>query len=330
MRNSHCIDGIPQLTWRDKDMPCAGSLEAATAPTPNPLSYDEVLAYTGYAMTFRWWVGGPKATQKWCLSSMDIGYDAYDTSELDAITRCTGLGLAPLWYKADMTEDEHERLFRKLTESIDAGNAVLCSPFGNMSVIAGYEEDGRTLRVHQYGKGEPASMSLKRISGPSYLVFLEQASSPANNGASALDAATSESASLCARKPVPYEEGEYHFGASAWREVLTSMSDLDSLSEDDRTKFISTLDFALWRVQDCRKAALRFLARYGNGGQRWGLDKATALAGCLLKELDHFSTYSWDTEDTVAKRDAILVLVEAMSESDAQVLRIGQPEQIGS
>ena len=171
MSKSGRIEGIPRLTWRDKDMPFAGSLEAATAPTPNPLSFDEVLSLTGFAMGFRWWEGAPESEAKWCVSSMDIGYFPF---VLDAVTRHTGIGLTPLWYKGNMSEDEHEKLFLRVMESIDAGNAVLCSPFGNLGVIIGYEKQDRILYVNHYLDAEPARMSLKKINGPTYLIFLKR------------------------------------------------------------------------------------------------------------------------------------------------------------
>ena len=163
MAESNCIDGIPRLTWRDKDMPFAGALEAATAPTPNPISFDEILAMTGFGMGFRWWEGEPGNETKWCMSSMDIGYFPF---VLEAITRHTGIGLTPVWYNGNMGEDEHDVLFSRVAESIDAGNPVLCSPFGNLGVIIGYEEEDRVLLVNHYLASETARMSLKKINGP--------------------------------------------------------------------------------------------------------------------------------------------------------------------
>jgi hypothetical protein len=329
MDKSNCINGIPRLTWRDKDMPFAGALEAATAPTPTPLSFDEILSLTGFAMGFRWWEGAPGNEAKWCVSSMDIGYFPF---VLDAVTRHTGIGLTPLWYKGNMSEEEHVELFSRVMESIDAGNAVLCSPFGNLGVIFGYEEQDRTLYVNHYLAAEPARMSLKEINGPTYLVFLEPGDSPAYIEKVTLNTAIREFAALCTRDPMPYEGGAYHFGASAWQKVRKSMSNLDSFAEDDQKNFVSTLDCALHRVYDCRKAALCFLARYGQSvhygtqGQRWDLDKTTAIASCLLKELDHFSKYIFYAEDNAERRGHALDLIEAVSASDAQLLHIAQSE----
>ena len=76
-------------------------------------------------------------------------------------------------------------------------------------------------------------------------------------------------------------------------------------------------------------SALCFLARYGQAvvhggqGQRWDLDATTAIAGRLLKELDHFSRYTFYAEDTPARRDAARELVKAVSESDAELLHRG-------
>ena len=332
MSKSNCIQGVPRLTWRDKDMPFAGALEAATAPTPNPLAFDEVLALTGFSMGFRWWEGLPGCKSRWCMSSMDIGYFPV---VLEAITRYTGIGLTPVWYEGEMSESEHEKLYRRVMDSIDAGNAVLCSPFGNMGVIVGYEEQERTLLVQHYLAAEPAKMSLKAIHGPPYLIFLEQTTDSAYSDKMTLAAAMHECVSLCSRDPMPYEEGEYHFGAAAWRRVCRSLSELDSYTEDDQKRFIGALDFALHRVYDCRKAALCFLARYGQSvvhggqGQRWDLGTTTAIAGCLLAELDHFSKYTFYAQDTASRRDAARDLVKAVSESDAELRRICAPDEAG-
>jgi len=314
-------------------MPFAGSLEAATAPTPNPLSFDEVLSLTGFATGIRWWEGAPENDAKWCVSSMDIGYFPF---VLDAITRHTGIGLTPLWYKGNMAEDKHEELFLRVVKSIDAGNAVLCSPFGNLGIIIGYEEEDRTLYVNHYLAAETTRMSLKKINGPTYLIFLEQTTFPSYIERITLDTVIRESVSLYNRDPMPHEGGEYHFGAAAWQKVRKSMSDLDSFAEDVQKNFIDTLDFALHRVYDCRKAALCFLARYGQSvhyspqGQRWDLDKAVAIAGCLLKELDHFSEYTFYTEDSSARRKAAMELVKAISESDSELMHIFISDEIRS
>lgn len=327
MSESHCIDGIPRLTWRDKDMPFAGALEAATAPTPNPLSFNEILALTGFGMGFRWWEGEPDNETKWCMSSMDIGYFPF---VLEAITRHTGIGLTPVWYKGDMSDDEHNALFSRVTKSIDAGNAVLCSPFGNLGVIVGYEEQDLTLLVNHYLAPETARMSLKKINGPTYLIFPEPSTSPSYLDAITLDTAAHEFATLSARDPMPHERGHYHFGKSAWQKVQASLSDLDAMTDANQKAFITALDFALHRVYDCRKAALCFLSRYGQSvhygteGRQWDLGKTTAIVSCLVTELDHFSKYTFYTEDTPAKRVTALDLVTAMLESDAQLLRMCQ------
>jgi hypothetical protein len=328
-RRSNRIEGIPRLTWRDKDMPFAGAIESATAPTPSPLAFDEILSLTGFSMGFRWWEGVPGNEAKWCVSSMDIGYFPY---VLEAITRGTGIGLTPLWYKGNMGEDEHEALFTRVMDSIDAGNAVLCSPFGNLGVILGYEEHNRTLYVNHYLASEPARMSLNQMNGPAYLIFLEPTRVPGYTDNITLNTAIREFASLTTRDPQPYGGGEYYFGASAWEKVRKSMSDLDAFSEDDQKNFLKTLDYTLHRVYDCRKAALCFLARYsqsihcGMAGKQWNLEQATAIAGCLLKELDHFSKYTFYTDSIATIRKTAVALVESLSASDAELMRICCPD----
>jgi hypothetical protein len=49
---------------------------------------------------------------------------------------------------------------------------------------------------------------------------------------------------------------------------------------------------------------------------------ASAIANCLLKELDHFSKYAFYVADTPSRRGTAMELIEGISMCDAELLRI--------
>lgn len=55
------IDGVPALGW-GKQIECtyAGAVAAALAVTEHPVSYEEIMGFSGLAFRLRWWLSSTK------------------------------------------------------------------------------------------------------------------------------------------------------------------------------------------------------------------------------------------------------------------------------
>ncbi|MHC4180163.1 MAG: hypothetical protein ACYSWU_21880, partial [Planctomycetota bacterium] len=249
----------------------------------------------------------------------------YQDSERELIAELFGWNLEPLWYDAKMSDAEHQRVFGRITQSIDDGNPVLCAPFGNMSIITGYMRNGMTLHVNQYGKPESTSMSLRNLNGPPYLVFMTMTHSVATSRSRSLAVTLNMALAHRSHAPVPYENGNYWYGASAWQKVRETLSRFDALSEEDQRQFISTLEFALERVVGCRKGSLRFLSGLRNDFQSGAMAAATAIADLLQRGAGRLAQYRfWQPGEPAAKHPAIEKLVLALCEDDAEIMEAWQ------
>ena len=320
LSSSKNIDGIPFLTWQDREIPFFGSLEAATKSTKNPINYDEALVYSGYGLGFRWWTGGPETKAKWCVSSMDLGYSDSELVAIEAITEFFDWKLQPLWYELNMNDVEHQNIFNRVIESIDAGNPILCAPFGNISVIVGYRKNDMILQVHQYGNSEPAEMSLKNICGPPYLIFMEPQNAKNNKRGKSLNAGLTMALKHWNHSPVSYENGNYWYGASAWNKVKETLADFDSLSKEEKEQFLSTFEYTMQRVQGCRKATLRFLSTLGNDAENKSIDSIKTI---LRQEIESYSEFPlWQDVDPAIKLSATEKLVPSISKMDEDIMAI--------
>jgi hypothetical protein len=171
------IEQVPALGWgRSGETTFCGALAAALKATDHPVSYDDLMGYTGLAFRMRWYQG-PAGKQRWCPSS-PVGEFP---DEIAAAGRASGWTLRT---EAHMEAPEGANMGRfagQIVESIDAGRPVLAYESRmNMAVIHGYRDGGRTLLMRDYFRGESdggaSAVEAEKI-GP-MLVFLEQPATP--------------------------------------------------------------------------------------------------------------------------------------------------------
>lgn len=137
------LDGVPGLAWgRSGETTFIGAMVAALAATSNPMDYRTLMGCTSLAFRVRWFQGGD--TERWCPST-PVGEFP---DELEAARKATGWELRNEW-------EPLERFAPDIVRTIDAGLPVLAyDPELNMGVIAGYEDEGRTVLMRTYTSGE--------------------------------------------------------------------------------------------------------------------------------------------------------------------------------
>ena len=139
------LDGVPTLSWeKDGQTTYCGALAAALSTTDYPYSYVDLMGLSGLAFRIMWprWEGEPA----WC-HSCSVGELP---EEGHAIEKATGWRFVPHW-----DEKTIGRFAPQIVESIDAGRPVLAyEPCYNMAVIYGYQDDGKTVMLRDYFRGD--------------------------------------------------------------------------------------------------------------------------------------------------------------------------------
>jgi len=158
------IEGVPVLAWGgmpvaemtpriDGNCTYIGATAAALAVTEHPYGYSDMLVYTGLAFRVRW---GRRADGAGWIMAGPVGEFP---EEQKALARATGW--QTLWRYSYLEGQNATPHVPEIVASIDACRPMIAYP-GNldMGVIYGYEDDGQTLLVRDYYKGD----GLHRIS----------------------------------------------------------------------------------------------------------------------------------------------------------------------
>jgi hypothetical protein len=170
--NTTWIEGVPTLTGWHKLPTFAGALEAALSVTEHPVSYTDILGFSGLAFRTRWYAGpeGP------------IGCPCSPTGETPvvwaAVSRGTGWQLEPFdgdgWDAPGM-----KRIVPRIVDSIDAGRPVIAVDKDlNSGVIYGHKQDRVTFLVRtHYAQSVVCGVS-ELGQNPALAVFLRKHAPP--------------------------------------------------------------------------------------------------------------------------------------------------------
>jgi hypothetical protein len=276
------IEGVPTLGWgKRKECTFAGALEAASAPTPHPCKYEDVMAWTGLAFRVRWF--RTHDGKGWCPSSPVGEFD----EEIDAAQKATGWRFR-VEARMDRQNAPHmENLAPDIAASIDAGRPVLAyAEQLNMDVIYGYADGGKTFLLRGYFKGEQPLVLKAAEIGPMALFLKEHIAPPARRAALADGLRIAVRNARRAGEPFHGVKGLYHHGDEALRLWADDLGRVDGLDEKQRENlfFVSWWCFdALW---DARRSAADFLAAEAatvDGEARAALERA---AGLYRREAD--------------------------------------------
>jgi hypothetical protein len=164
---SHILPNLPPITWGMKDITFAGALEAATAITSNPWSYQDILGITGLAYRTRWYLTGdergwdgaaPIAEEReeialFAGSGWRLRLAAVDVAQPTLVELALNPQVTTSAPVSRPQPNGEALQFRDaIIESIDAGLPVLCKDRTSldMSVVYGYEDDGDVVVMNDY------------------------------------------------------------------------------------------------------------------------------------------------------------------------------------
>ena len=250
--NKVWIEGVPTLGWgKRKETTFCGALEATMAVTEHPYTYQELMGYSGLAFRVRWFQGS--IGQRWCPSS-PVGEFP---EEYAAIQKATGWNLPTKEFLSE-ENPRMERFIPDIVKSINSGMPVLAyEPKLNMDVIYGYEDDGKTLLMRDYFKGEePLRLPATELGA---LITFIKGHTEGLTRREAIIEGLRIAVKNWRREPMPSAKGKYWYGEDAyakWIEDLGKVGDLDD-KECENLFFVSWWNFDC--VEDARFAAVAFL-----------------------------------------------------------------------
>ncbi len=243
------LSGIQKLSWAGQG-PCtfAGALAVATAATPHPLDYQTILGVTGLAFRTRWFTG-PKE-QPWCPSS-PVGEFP---EEIAAARKATGWQLRE---ESDMTA---EKLTPQIMATIDAGIPALAyDQHLNMSVLCGYEDEGRTVLLQSYSSSD-APLKRPTADLPIVVIFLDKHTGNLSPHDAAVQGLTLAIQNFKRRHdPADSEERGYWFGAAALARWAEDIGNFDHWTEEEREKLLFVSWWTFQNLADARTHASAFL-----------------------------------------------------------------------
>lgn len=251
------ISSIPVLAWgSNRECTFAGALESALSVTAYPCGYETIMGGTGLAFRTRWWKANDGTG--WCASS-PVGEFP---EEIEAAGKVTGWPIRIECHLGD--PDAHmERFAPDITASIDKGIPVLgYDEHNNVSVICGYEDEGRTILMRDYFRGDQTSRIEANKLQP-FLLFLTDyigAASRKDVLKMALDLAV-ENFSWADPVPHPNQLGKYHYGKYAFSKWADDIAHYDDYTREEREKLFFVSWWNLDCLYDARVAAETFLRR---------------------------------------------------------------------
>lgn len=270
------IQGVPALAWGGKrDNTFAGALAAALSITKRPVSYEDLMGFSGLAFRVRWHA-------QFCPSS-PVGEMP---EEIEAIEKVTGWKIQ-VDVQLGQKNPDMAAFLPKIIASLDAGWPVLAYDKDlNVGVIVGYTGAEKTLLTLNYGQGQaPRRINIAKLGAMQ--LYPRPTSEPMDEKQATLAAlriaATNWHRGVTNPKGVPQS---YAYGKSAmdaWGEALKTVDRLPQ-KERDALLFLTWWNFQ--QLVDARTAAAAFCKKHAavfNGETRKIIERA---AGIYAKERD--------------------------------------------
>ena len=268
------VDAVPALEWgKSGETTFCGALAAAVKPMGIKADYVTLMGDTSLAFRVRWWRKdeGPG----WCPSS-----------PVGEMTPWTHRAEATIGRKISFNVDfDDKRDFGqyapRVKQEIDAGRPVLAYGEGlDMGVIYGYADDGKTVMLRDYFKGEkPLVMELAKTKG--LLAFFDKTSDiaqPADRAKAAIRNAVADWKLPADRTNNPKKGGAYYLGDAAYAKWTADLTD-EKLSDAERKEMFHPSWWTFCVLADARQQAVKYLKQSAplfEGDARVALERAAA------------------------------------------------------
>jgi len=292
------IEDVPELRWgHSGECTFAGALAAALAVTTRPVSYGDLMGYSGLAFRIRWYRRFDEPD--WCPSS-PVGEFS---EEIETVARPIGWRMRQ---ESEMGKDRPamERFAPAIRESIDAGRPVVGYPDKdlNVAVAYGYEDvDGRTTFLwNAYGR--PGLRITAQEVGP-WLMILEAPVEPMERTAALAQALATPNWRRTRLEPWNRQAGQnasYLYGRDAFEQWRQDIGQAGEYSLESRKK----LFFVSWWCFDCLENARHTAARFLNdrAGELQGEARST-----LAQAAGIYGQMAWKaTEECFDKHNVFL------------------------
>lgn len=263
----HAVDlylgQVPELRFMNgRDCTAMGALEAALAPTARPVSYTDLMGYSGLAFRTRWFDNPNHEQTEWGQNRWHpIGPHGEGPEELAAISRATGWRFRRDEMPADVKALARRRLVTDIVVSLNDGLPVVAMRNTDLTTICGYNIHSMNLFLRDFQHPQPAELRVPEgdpgIAGPVvFLTSLGPEPPPARVLLDSLKLAVSNA------RHAPQDHFRYGGDAlAAWEEAL---ADADRCSDDERQLLFLVNWWSLMHLADARRAAVGFLASHAD------------------------------------------------------------------
>ncbi len=251
------VDGVPALAWgKGRDCTFIGALEAATAVTRHPASYDEMMGATGLAFRVRW--SNPDTKGGWTCSCPCGEF----VEEFEDVSRATGWKLDARFdpVNGGLTDPG----MAAIHEAIGVGMPLIGQVGGHdVGVFCGFTEDGAQVVANCYGHAAGKKYGPRQIG--TWRIFLVGRDEPLPVRDALLMGLRTAGRNRHRGKsserlygPLGYE---WFYGASAFDAWIGDLEkrDLAGLAAKDRKAYYDQSRFNHVSLLDARQAAVRYL-----------------------------------------------------------------------
>ncbi len=251
------IENLPKLSWEHSGATTyAGALSSALSVTEYPLTYADIMGFSGLAFRLRWY----RRTDipEWCFSSPTGEFP----EEMKATQANTGW-LFDIYDKPTLSDQELSRLYDKIIHSIDIGIPVIGHANDlDVAVLQGYEiaKDGIYFLWNSYNS--PKALRLPKSQIERMIIIPVSHNSDIDTADSVINALSLYGWRQRSWTPPDYPEKREHsylFGDLAFKTWMDDLIRADSFTDGQRELLYRVSNWCFLSLVDSRKQAGIFL-----------------------------------------------------------------------
>jgi hypothetical protein len=306
-----------------------GALEAALAPTEYPVSYAQLMGYSGLAFRTCWSRSPGDAQALWATDRWHpVG--PHGLEEITAVSRATGWKLRFEHVPEDTQSPQRHRMITDTVMSINQGLPVVAGRNSAVACVNGYHIHSMDLFGRDYHDPGEAQVRVNANdeSFHSPFVFLGGHA----EGLSPREAFL-EGLRIAVRNAGREEEDGFLYGADALTAWAQDVAGYDGYEPEQQARLRAANWWSLMHLADARQAAVEFLQTHadllseaGQAATRSAVlayEEEAALVGVFLEANRHCVTW-WGGIDTgewdAATRQAQVELLAQCGELEATAL----------